>query len=147
MTNVLRIDFEKKLIIMDRTFSMNCRNTASEEYAQLQNVRRDYPKFRVETRQIKKNPKKKTYKGLTYDFMEDYILTHEVGEARREVLVEFHEMQIISECHSKAYRYPVLKNWFLSRYPEIVEFGIKKKEGVDTPSVVDIQQQDLPIAS
>ena len=146
MTNVLRIDFEKKLIIMDRTFSMNCRNTASDEYAQLQNVRRDYPTYRVETRQIKKNPKKKTYKGLTYEYMEDYILMHEVGEARREVLAEFHEMQIISECHSKAYRYPVIKNWFLSRYPEIVDFGTKSEEVVETPSVVEIQQQDLPIA-
>ena len=147
MNSKLRIDFEKKRIIMDRTFSMNCRNTASDEYAQLQNVRRDYPTYRVETRQIKKNPKKKTYKGLTYEYMEDYILMHEVGEARREVLAEFHEMQIISECHSKAYRYPVIKNWFLSRYPEIVDFGTKSEEVVETPSVVEIQQQDLPIAS
>lgn len=143
MTNILRIDFDKKLIVMDRAFRANCQNTASDEYAQLQNVRRDYPNFTVMTRQIKKNPRKKTYKGLTYEYMEDYILMHEEGEARREVLAEFHEMQIIAECHSKAYRYPVIKNWFLNRYPEIVDFGCKTVE----TSVIDFQKPELDTAS
>ena len=34
----------------------------------------------------------------------------------------------ISECHSKAYRYPEIKNWFLKKYPEIVNNGMPSTE-------------------
>ena len=56
MKNTLKIDFEKKQIIMDRTFKMNAENTNSEEYAHLQQVRKENPTYTLITRQIKKNP-------------------------------------------------------------------------------------------
>ena len=55
MKNVLKIDFAKKLIIMDRAFAQNSTDTRSEEYAHLQRVRADYPNFTVTTRSCKKN--------------------------------------------------------------------------------------------
>ena len=63
MKNTLKIDRENALIIMDRTFAKLSENTRSEEYAHLQQVRKDYPTYKVTTRQIKKNPNKETYKG------------------------------------------------------------------------------------
>ena len=51
----LKIDFEKRVIIMDRTFAKKAENTMSSEYAHLQRVRADYPTFKVERKQIKKN--------------------------------------------------------------------------------------------
>ena len=126
MKNVLRIDFRKKSIIMDRTFAKNCADTRSEEYAHLQRVRADYPTFTVSTRTCKKNESKESYKGLTYDYMEHYILTHEGKDTVLEVLDEYNELRLIAECHSKSRRYPAIKHWFLARYPEIVEFGLLK---------------------
>ena len=123
MKNTLKIDFAKEQIIMDRTFAQNVTDTRSTEYAHLQQVRRDYPDFKVVLRKIKKNPNKETYKGLTYKYMRDYILTHEDDEKALEVLAEFSEMRQISRCHSQAKRYPVIKNWFLEKYPEIKNFG------------------------
>lgn len=123
MKNTLKIDFEAGKIIMDRTFAQKCANTRSEEYAQLQSVRRDYPTFAVVTRTIKKNPSKETYAGLTYQYMEDYIITHEDKETVDAVLNEFAEMRLIAACHSKAFRYPTIKKWFLQKYPEIAKFG------------------------
>ena len=73
MKNVLKIDFAKKQIIMDRTFAKNSTDTRSEEYAHLQRVRADYPNFTVTTRSCKPNPEKESYKGLTYAYMETYI--------------------------------------------------------------------------
>ena len=130
MKNTLKIDFAKEQIIMDRTFAKKVQNTISEEYRHLQQVRRDYPTFTVTTRQINKNPNKETYKGLTYDYMKDYILTHEDDEKALEVLAEFSEMRQISRCHSQAKRYPVIKNWFLEKYPEIKNFGEELAEAV-----------------
>ena len=65
MKNTLRINHENKTIVMDRTFAKFAENTRSDEYAHLQQVRRDYPDYTVTTRTIKRNPEKETYKGLT----------------------------------------------------------------------------------
>lgn len=111
---------------MDRTFAKNSADTRSEEYAHLQSVRQDYPTFTVTTRSCKKNENKESYKGLTYEYMEHYIITHESKDTVLEVLDEYNELRLIAECHSKSRRYPVIKRWFLAKYPEIAEFGLLK---------------------
>ena len=131
MKNTLRLDHAKKLVIMDKTFAKFAANTRSEEYAHLQQVRRDYPHYEVIQRTIKRNPNKECYHGLTYDFMEDYILTHGDAETVRKNYDEFNEMLMISRCHSKQFRYSVMKPWFLEHYPEIVRFGMCGKPEVE----------------
>lgn len=125
MKNYCRIDHENRQIIMDRTFAKNSENTRSEEYAHLQEVRRDYPTYQVIRRTIKKSANKKTYKGLTYDYMRNYILT--CGAPNREryaILAEFDKLLLISQCQSKSLRYPVIKHWFFEKFPEIENFGV-----------------------
>ena len=91
MKNTLKIDFAKEQIIMDRTFAQKVTDTSSAEYRHLQEVRRDYPDYKVVLRKIKKNPNKETYKGLTYDYMRFYIFTHESDDNRKKVIEEFEE--------------------------------------------------------
>ena len=124
MKNTLKINHENKTIVMDRTFSKFAENTRSDEYAHLQQVRRDYPDFAVVTKTIKRNPEKETYKGLTYEYMEDYILRHESEENALAIIKEFNELRTISKCHKQGLRYPTIKKWFLNKYPEIVDFAI-----------------------
>ena len=133
MKNTLKIDHDARTIVMDRTFAKYAENTMSDEYAHLQRVRKDYPNYSVIQRQIKRNSSKKTYNGLTYEYMEDYIMTHGSAETIKKNLHDFHEMRLISECHGKAFRYPVIKSWFLDKYPEITKFGM-----VDEPKVVEV---------
>ena len=133
MKNTLKINHAERTITMDRTFAKNAENTRSEEYAHLQSVRRDYPTYTVVRRQVKKNPNKECYKGLTYEYMEDYIMTHGTSEQIKANLKEFYEKRLIAECHGKAYRYPVIKRWFLEKFPEIVEHGA---EGLTKPAKV-----------
>ena len=78
--NTIRVDHATKRIIMDATFFKNSIDPRNEEYSILQNVRKDYPNYTPIQRKIKKNAEKKTYSGLTYAYMEDYILTHEAPE-------------------------------------------------------------------
>jgi len=137
MTNVLRINHEKRLLIMDRTFAKNAENTGSTEYAHLQNTRRDYPDYQVIRRTIKKNTRKKTYLGLTYDYMLDYIITHAPKDDTSEQK-EFEELILISRCQQRGKRYPTIKNWFLEKHPEIKEFGMPEKE----ESEEDTEQED-----
>ena len=124
MKNVLRVSHTDRTIVMDRTFAKFATNTASEEYAHLQQVRRDYPTYTVVQRQIKKNAKQEHYHGLTYAYMEDYIASHGNADDRR----TYDEMKLISKCHSKGFRYPTIKAWFLERFPEVKAFGIQKED-------------------
>lgn len=146
MKNILKIDHVHCTIIMDRTFAKNAENTMSAEYAHLQSVRRDYPNYTVARRQIKKNPNKECYKGLTYAYMEAYIASHEDDENRKLVLKEFAELRLIAQCHSKAHRYPVIKQWFLDKYPEIATFGMSAAEDEDVASSNSEKVVDLPQA-
>ena len=124
MKNVLRVSHSDCTIIMDRTFAKLSENTMSAEYAHLQQVRLHSPLYQVVQRHIRKNTKQEHYHGLTYRYMEDYIDSHGTAEDRH----TYDEMRLISECHSKAHRYPVIKNWFLERFPEIKTFGVQQEE-------------------
>ena len=133
MTNTLKINYTNYTIIMDRTFAKLAQDTRSPEYARLQEVRRDYPDFKVVQRSIRKNTNKKTYSGLTYDYMEGYIMRHGTEEQRLANLQKFAELREIAECQGKRYRYPVIKSWFLDQYPEIVRFGIEEDASIAIP--------------
>ena len=147
MKNTLRLDHAKKLVIMDKTFAKFAANTRSEEYAHLQQVRRDYPTYTVVQRQIKKNAKQEHYHGLTYTYMEYYIASHGSKEDRR----TYDEMKLISQCHSKGFRYPVIKSWFLERFPEIKEFGVEEDAGnqeAATEAAIDNNNiTELPVSA
>ena len=120
MKNSLRFDHDARCIVMDRTFYKNSSNIRFEEYAMLQRARQDYPTYTPVIKRIKRNPNKETYKGLTYAYMDRYIEGHGNSE---EIMAEYRELRLISECHGKARRYPAIKKWFLKKYPEIETFG------------------------
>lgn len=124
MKNTLMLNHVERTIVMDKTFAKFAADTRSAEYAHLQQVRQDYPLYTVVQRHIRKNTKQEHYHGLTYAYMEDYIATHGSKEDRR----IYDEMKLISQCHSKGFRYPTIKAWFLERFPEVKAFGIQRED-------------------
>ncbi len=123
MKNVIRIDHETRSIVMDKTFTRQSSDPRSEEYTLLQATRRDYPGYHVKTRTIRRNPRKESYRGLTYAYMEQYIDAHENAEENRKV---YEELRLAARCHS--IRYPTIKKWFLDTYPELKEFGRERSK-------------------
>ena len=126
MKNTIKLDHENRRIVMDKTFAKLSEDVRNEEYDMLQRVRKDYPLYEVTKRQIKKNSAKECYKGLTYDFMRDYIANH--SGALSEEYKYFESMVEISKCHSTAFRYPVIKQWFLDTYEEVKKYGVRSVE-------------------
>lgn len=120
----LMVKYAEGIIEMNTTFAKMMQNPLSDEYALLQKTRQDFPTFAVRKRQIKTNPKKDTYKGLTYQWMRNHIATHEPKEIVEEKLTAFDEMVYISKCHRNSLRYPTIKKWFLKEYPDVATFGI-----------------------
>ena len=131
MKPIIRVNHKDKKIEMNKEYFKRIQNPKSEEYATLQMVRKDYPHYEECLYTIKRNPNKKTYKGLNYEYMETYILTHEPKETKTVVLDEFYNMRHIAECHKASYGYAVIKKWFLAKYPEIAEFGVEVEDQKD----------------
>lgn len=121
----MKVFYAEGIIEMNTTFAKMTQNPLSDEYALLQKTRMENPTFTVRRRQIKTNPKKDTYKGLTYEYMEHYIGTHEPDDQVDEVLAYFEELKLISQCHGKRLRYPTIKKWFLNQYPDVAKFGLE----------------------
>lgn len=144
MKSPITIDFVNATITVNAAYAKKASNPFSAEYAQIQKVRADYPTFTVKTRSIKKNNAKDSYKGLTYDYMRAYIMSHEKGEDRVNALMEFDELLLISQCHSKGRRYPVIKSWFLDNYPEIKNFGMVEMPGFEIVSKDGNKVADFP---
>lgn len=121
----IRIFESTKTLEVTKTFAKAASRYGSEAYMKLRSARNDFPDFKVVvrstaakkkdsfkgltysvvTRQIKRNLNKESYRGLTYQYMEDYIAAHEDYETAKAVLDELEEMRLISQCHSKAFRY------------------------------------------
>ena len=118
------VDYAQGSISISSAFAKKAFVHGTAEYAQLMDVRRDFPDFRLVTRQFKTNTAQEHYLGLNYNYMRDYIRAHEENPAP--VLDELEEMIGISKCHSRGKRYPTIKKWFLAAYPEVAEFGMKQ---------------------
>ena len=138
MKNYMKLDHENRKIVMDRTFASKAELVGSEEYNLLQQCRRDYPTYLVTRKTIKKKATQEHYRGLTYDYMKEYINKYDT-ENKEANLALLDEMIDISKCHSTFKRYPVIKQWFLDTYPDVKKFGIPEEDNevAETNNVIE----------
>lgn len=139
----LKINFEERTIVMTRKFATAASDPFTDEFQKLQEVRCAYPNFKVKRHTIKKNPNKECYRGLTYDYMKEYIKSHESKANVESALAELEDMIYISKCHSNGFRYPTIKKWFLERYKEVAEFGTELSESEERKTIeVKVSNQE-----
>ena len=127
MKNIV-VDYRNGLITLSSAFERKAFTPGTAEYAQLLEVRHEFPDFRLETRQFKTNTAQDRYKGLTYEYMRWYIGEVESKELAPAVLEGLESMIRNSLGHSTGKRYPTIKKWFLTRYPEFAEFGMSEEQ-------------------
>ena len=124
MTSAIRINHFDKKILISKSFEKAAHNPNSREYKELMEVMNTHPTYKLAQRAIKKNPQKQKYPNLTYEYMRDYIILTSTPEEELAAVAEFDNMILKSRCQSQSNRYPVIKRWFLNKYPEIKEFGM-----------------------
>ena len=140
----IRVDVVTEKIYVTAAFRKACANIESDEYTLLQIIKSENPTFKVEERSIKKNPNKESYRGLTYEYMERYILLHD-GE-NSDVMDEYKELRLIAECHSISF--PKIRDWFLETYPDVKNFTVEHlSEEIDEQSVREFRRNETPIAA
>lgn len=124
----LNVNRKNGTIEMSKKFAAAASNPFSDEYAQLNAVRRDYPKFKVVT--VSQKTTKPDFKGLTYDYMRKYIVKHD--DAEKSIMAEFEMLTATSEEATEllmeAASYHEVKTWFLDQFPEIKAFHEKREK-------------------
>lgn len=123
MTTEIRINDNNRTIEVTKKFSTAASRYGTREYEDLQDARRAYPKYKVVIRKAGK--KKDTFKGLTYDYMRDYIRIHDNEE--KSIMKKFCALCGKDENGNKIesqdkVSYGEVKVWFLSQYSEFKEY-------------------------
>ena len=137
----IRVNHEDNTIPITRKLANLASNPFSKEAKLLDKVRAKNVGYTIVVRTIKTNPDKDSYKGLTYDYMRNYIIRF--SDDKKADLKELEDMIFISQCHSKSKRYPVIKKWFLKKYPDVVnilkseqeESNKNEESAIPTPKV------------
>lgn len=118
----ITINNTARTIEMNKTYSKAASKFGSPEYQELQAARRDYPDYRVVT--IAQKGAKSEFKGLTYDYMKEYIKKHD--DAEHTIMNEFQMLRGLSdagkEADADAVDYSTIKDWFFQQFPAIEKF-------------------------
>ena len=93
----------------------------SDKFNELKELRQMYPAFQIAVRKTaKRNTKKhETYKGLTYEYMKNYITSHNA-----DLMTEFYSKRgMDANAQKKDFdsgdSYGEIKKWFLNNFPEL----------------------------
>ena len=119
-----------KKIVMTKTEAKAAGKPNTEEYNTLLDLMKNFPGFAIE---IVKPAAKKVdrFKGLDYDYMENYIKSH-----NSELLEIFYELRGLDEDGKKvgmaaSATYGEIKMWFLTQFPEIEKMGENDDKIID----------------
>lgn len=127
----ITVRFDTRSLEMSKAYAAKAARFGTEEYRTLQDARRDYPGYKVVVVAPKaRKSNKPSYKGLTYEYMENYILTHDNDE--QSIMKNFKmlcgESDEAEAAVSTAASYLAIRKWFLNTYPAFEAFHTKREE-------------------
>ena len=109
-----------------KKFAAAAARFGSDEYRELKEARTEFPTFKVV---VKTTKSKSSFNGLTFDFMEKYINSHDNA---KENLAEFNALRATSEeavaIGAEAASYGEIKKWFLATYPAFADFQTMREK-------------------
>lgn len=132
--NNLNVNMKNRTIEMTKKFAAASSKFGTEEYKTLQEVRRDYPSYKVVTitRKVSKSDSS-AFKGLTYEYMEKYIAGHDDEE--KSIMLEYMmlrgESEEAEDAFAESASYQEIKDWFLDTFPAIAEFHKKREKMIE----------------
>lgn len=118
----ITINAKNRTIEITKTFAAAASKFGSPEYDELKAARLDNPSFRVVT--IVKKTARPKYKGLTYEYMEMYIIKHD--DEAKSIMGEYKALRALTEEAEEALAvsasYTEIKDWFFEKYPAVAQF-------------------------
>ena len=115
----------KKTIEMTKAEAKAAGKIGSDKFNELREYMEIYPTFTID---IKAPAKRKVeFRGLTYEYMRDYIKKHD--DENGTIMAEFRELiaqdkkdKVEGAEHLEATGYLDVKKWFLAKFPEIRQY-------------------------
>ena len=127
-------------VILTKQFAKSASILNTPEYMTLLELRRNHPDYTFELREIRKKEGKKSYRNLTYEHMEDYIITREGKDS--EAHKEFDKVKKLSQVQAGPYAY--VTSWFLKKYKD--EFQ-KEEDAEKDSKEAPAKKPDLKLIS
>ena len=135
-----------KTIELTKADARNAGKYGSEEYNLLTQIMKDFPSYSMV---IKSAPKRDNYKGLTLEYMENYI---KQNEKDTKVINDFYALRGKDENgkdvdFALVASYGEIKKWFLDKYPSVAEFGRNKideilKKKTETENEEELKEEN-----
>ncbi len=104
MTKNFKVNFLSNSIEVTTSFAKKASIYGSTEYLMLTEAQKAHPTYTLEIQK----PKKTAIKGIDYEFMRNYIITH---DENTEMLTAFEKLV------KGNLSYPEVKAWFVEQYP------------------------------
>lgn len=124
----IRFNHTNNTIELTKSFEKAASRFGTDEFCALQEARSAYPNYRVVI--ASRKSKSDSFKGLTYEYMKNYIASHDDEE--KSIMAEYENMigtsEEAKELQMKAVSYGELKKWFLATYPNIKAFCEKREQ-------------------
>lgn len=108
-TSRISVNAINSSIVVSKAFYKKACAYGTNEYTLLHRAMSENPAYQVVIAEVKKQ----AYSKLTFDRMQDYIMTQPNS---KKMLVEFEAAKGVAK--SKKALYPLTKKWFLEHYPE-----------------------------
>lgn len=115
----ITINAIESTIIVSQSFYKRASVYGSAEYTELRRAMKENPSYHVAIKTIEK----KSYSGLTFEKMTDYIKTQPDSD---KMMIKFEAVQRIAKA--KGGLYPLTKKWFLNTYPNYKENEVSEAE-------------------
>ena len=118
MTNV-KLNHKNRTIELNKTFAQAASLFGSDEYSQLQTVRRDYPNYRIVTIKQKSSANNDSF-NPSFIYMDKYVKEHNLDES---AMNEYLNLRGLTKNWVKdndliAADYQVVKDWFFNTFEE-----------------------------
>ena len=115
----ITIDHATRTLTVTKAYNKKASVFGSPEYKELRQSINENPGYIIEIKTVEK----KSYRGLSFSRMEEYIKTQPDSEKR---LIEFEAVKKIAKA--KGGLYPITKQWFFATYPDFKESSLSEEE-------------------
>lgn len=102
--------------LVTKAFAKQAKIFGTEECKAWREFLEVYPKAEMRTKEIRKNPNKKTFRNMTYNNITVFINAQDNAES---LLKEFQKQLELAQIQKSPYHYVV--DWFVKRFPNYTD--------------------------
>ena len=120
----MTINYASMTIEMTKAESKAAGKVGTEAFKEMLNLMQQFPNYKIQVIARAATKKSCDYKGLTFDYMEKYIASHDNDS--KSIMTEYEALRGKSDEAQAALAYSCsyqeIKKWFLGKFPEIEKF-------------------------